>query len=227
LNYLNPPLLSLALTFLLLGCGSESDKPPLVPEIVSISVEDYASVGYIRSVGDTLDLYGVVLYSDGSSNTTADELTWESNDSAIISVNNGHLTAKLNHGSVAISINYRDKLFSDTNQSKIIQIVPIEDINISSAGAPVLDINYSIIPPHADINTTGIYPLKAMGAFKDDNNSYDITNNVIWRNGNITVATVGISTGEVTVLASGHTDINISLFNEVNSTLSIDVNISN
>ena len=226
MNYLNPPLLSLALTFLFLGCGTESDKPPLVPDIASISIQDYATVGYLRSVGQQLDLDGTVLYTDGTSSNTADELNWESNDTSIISVNNGHLTANANHGSVSISITYRGKLTSESNESKIVEIVPIEDVNISSAGDPALDIDYSVIPAHAEVNTTGIYPLKAMGTFKDDSNSYDITNNVIWGSGNVTVATVGINTGEITILASGHTDINISLFNEVNSSLSIDVNLT-
>jgi len=227
LNYLNPPLLSLALTFLLLGCGSESDKPPLVPDIASISVQDYENISYLRSVGDELNLYANILYTDGTSSSTADELNWESNDTNIISVNNGHLTVNANHGSVSISINYREKLSSKSDESKIVEIVPIEDINISSSDAPTLDIDYSVTPPHTDINTTGTYPLKAMGQFKDDNNSYDITNNVVWTSGNVTVATMGISTGEVTILASGHTDINISLYSEVNSSLSIDVNLSN
>jgi len=66
-----------------------------------------------------------------------------------------------------------------------------------------------------------------MGYFKDDNTSYDITTNGIWRSGNVTVATVGINTGEITILANGHTDINISILNEVNASLSIDVNLSN
>lgn len=226
MNYLNPPLLSLALAFLFLGCGSESDEPPLIPEVVAISIQDYESVAYLRSVGHQIDLSGRIVYSDGSSSSTADELTWESNDTTIISVNNGHLTANANSGSVSISINYRDKIFSEENESKIIQVIPIEEVNITSVEAPLLDINYSVIPPHTDINTTGIYPLKAMGYFQDDNESYDITNDIIWLSGNLTVATIGISTGEVEVFASGHTDINISLYQEVNSTLSIDVNLS-
>ena len=226
MNYLNPPLLSLALTFFLLGCGSESDNPPLIPEITAISIQGHESVSKLRSVGDQLDLYGTILYSDGSSSSTADELEWESNDSTVISVNNGHLTANANYGRVAISINYRDKLFSESNESKIIELVPIEEVNISSAGSPALDIDYDVTPPHTDINATGIYPLKAMGHFKDDNNSYDITNNVIWQSGNISVAVVGISTGEVEILSDGHTDINISLYQEINTTLSIDVNLS-
>jgi len=226
LNYLNPSFLSLALTFFLLGCGSESDNPPLIPEITAISIQGHETVSSLRSVGDQLDLYGTILYSDSSSSSTADELNWESNDSSIISVNNGHLTANANYGSVSISINYREKLFSESNESKIIKIVPIEEINISSSGSPTLDIDYDVTPPHADVNTTGIYPLKLIGHFKDDNNSYDITNNVIWQSGNITVAVVGISTGEVEILADGHTDINISLYQEINSTLSIDVNLS-
>ena len=227
MNYLNPPILSLALTFLLLGCGSESDKPPLVPDIASISIDGYENVMLLRSVGHQVDLSANVLYTDGTSSVTADELDWESNDTSTISVNNGHLTANANHGSVSISISYRDKLSSENNESKIVTIVPIEDINISSEGAPALDIDYSVIPPHTDVNTTGTYALKAMGYFKDDNTSYDITTNGIWRSGNVTVATVGINTGEITILANGHTDINISILNEVNASLSIDVNLSN
>jgi len=103
LNYLNPSLLSLALALLLLGCGSESDKPPLVPDIVSISIQDFQDVTYLRSVGHDVQLYGDILYTDGSSSSTADELDWESNDSTIISINNGTLTANANHGKVLIS----------------------------------------------------------------------------------------------------------------------------
>lgn len=226
MNYLNPPLLSLALSLFLLGCGSESDKPPLVPEIESIAIEGHENVSYLRSVGDEVHLYGNIYYSDGTSSTTADELDWESNDTSVISVNNGQLTAHANHGSVAISISYRHELSSKNSESKTMKIRPLEEVNISSVGAPSLDIDYSTTPPHADINTSGTYQLQAMGHFKDDNESYDITKNIIWNSSNVTVATVGIATGDVTTIDSGHTDINVSLYNEVNSTLSLDINLT-
>lgn len=225
MNYLNPPLLSLALSLFLLGCGSESDKPPLVPEIESIAIEGHETVSQLHSVGGELNLYGNIFYSDGTSSSTANELDWESNDSSIISVNNGKLVANANHGTVSISISYRNELFSESNESKIVEIIPIEEVNISSVGAPSLDINYSVIPPHADINTSGTYQLQAMGHF-ENNDSYDITTDIIWRSSNVTVATVGIATGDVITISSGHTDINISLYDEVNSTLSLDINLT-
>ena len=225
MNYLNPPLLSLALSFFLLGCGSESDKPPLVPEIVSISIQDHGTVSQLRSVGDELNLYGNIFYSDGTSSSTANELDWESNDSSVISVNNGQLVANANRGTVSISINYRNELFSESNESKIVEIIPIEEVNISSVDAPLLDINYSITPPHADINTSGTYQLQAMGHF-ENNESYNITEDIIGRSSNVTVATVGISTGDVITISSGLADINISLYDEVNSTLSLDINLT-
>ena len=129
MNYLKLTLLSFSLAALVLGCGTESDEDPLVPEIVSIEIDGIDKNATIRSLEDELQLSATITYSDGTSASATSQLKWDSNDSSF-SVPNGLVIAAAHYGSAAISASYRDKLF--TTVDKNITILPLIDINITS-----------------------------------------------------------------------------------------------
>jgi len=224
MKYLQLSLLSFTLAAFMLGCGTESDEPPLVPEIVSIEIDGTDTNSDVRSLEETLQLTSTVTYSDGTSSSAVEQLDWESNDTSVIVVLNGLVTAVANHGTATISASYRDILF--TTADKNITIVPLTDINITSLEDPIVDINYSADPIHADINVSGIYKLTAIGTFADGETNVTITRDMNWTSSDTNVSTVVFGTGELNVLLDGHTDINLSVYNEINTTLSIDVNLS-
>lgn len=224
MTYLKLSLLSFSLAAFLVGCGTESDEAPLVPEIVSIEIDGTDTNSSVRSLEDELQLIATIIYSDGTDSTATSQLDWESNDTTLITVSNGLVTAVANHGTAAISASYRDKLF--TTVDKNITIVPLTDVNITSVEDPIVDINYTADPMHADINVSGTYKLSAIGTFEDGESNVTITSDINWTSSNTTIATIDISTGDLNVLADGHTDINLSIYNEINTSLLIDVNLS-
>ncbi len=225
MKYLQHTLLSLSLAAFMLGCGTESDEPPLVPEIVSISIDDTNTTSLIHSLDETIQLTTTVLYSDGTSNSATYQLDWESNDTSVIAVENGLVTAVANHGTAAISASYRDKLF--TTVDKNVTIIPLVDINITSTSAD-LNITYSDGNASVDINTSGSYILQANGTFEDNETVLAISRSVLWTSSNATVATIDIE-GLMTVLPladqNGTADINVSVYNEVNATLELNVSL--
>ncbi len=224
MKYLQLSLLSFVLAAFMLGCGTESDEDPLVPEIVSIEIDGTDTNATVRSLEDELQLISTITYSDGTTSTATTQLAWESNDTTVIIVHNGLVTAVANHGTAAISASFRDRLF--TTVDKNITIFSLIDINITSIEDPIVDINYSSDPIHADINVSGIYLLTAIGTFEDGESNVTITRDMNWTSSDTNVSTVVFGTGELNVLLDGHTDINLSVYNEINTTLSIDVNLS-
>lgn len=224
MTYLKLSLLSFSLAAFLVGCGTESDEAPLVPEIVSIEIDGTDTNSSVRSLEDELQLIATIIYSDGTDSTATSQLDWESNDTTLITVSNGLVTAVANYGTAAISASYRDKLF--TTVDKNITIIPLIDVNITSVEDPIVDINYTADPMHADINVSGTYKLSAIGTFEDGESNVTITSDINWTSSNTTIATIDISTGDLNVLADGHTDINLSIYNEINTSLLIDVNLS-
>jgi Bacterial Ig-like domain (group 2) len=224
MKYLQLSLLSFSLAALMIGCGTESDEAPLVPEIVSIEIDGADTNSPIRSLEDELQLRATVTYSDETDSSVDTQLDWESNDTTVIVVHNGLVTAVANHGTAAISASYRDKLF--TTVDKNITIIPLTDINITSIEDPIVDINYTTDPMHADINVSGIYKLTAIGTFENGDSNITITSDMNWTSSNTTIATIDLSSGDLNVLLDGHTDINLSIYNEINTSLSVDVNLS-
>ena len=89
-----------------------------------------------------------------------------------------------------------------------------------------MDINYTTDPMHADINVSGIYKLTAIGTFENGDSNITITRDMNWTSSNTTIATIDLSSGDLNVLLDGHTDINLSIYNEINTSLSVDVNLS-
>ncbi len=224
MNYLQATLLSFSLVTLMVGCGTESDEPPLVPEIISIEIDGTDVNSSLHSIiidTDEPQLSATVTYDDGSSSRVTYQLDWESNDTDVITVNNGLLTPVANSGSVAISASFRDKLY--TTIDKNITLIPLTDINITSPSSD-LNISYADVNASVDINTTGSYTLQANGTFEDNETVLAISSNIAWTSSNTTVATID-SAGLMTIKQNGTADINVSMYNEINATLELNVSL--
>lgn len=225
MKYLHLTLLSFSLAALMVGCGTESDEAPLVPEIVSIDIDGADDNGTLHSIiidGDEEHLYATVFYDDNSSSSSTYQLVWDSNDTDVLIVNNGRLIPTANSGSAAISASYWDKLF--TTADKNITLIPLSDINITSEDINITEVNSTLY--HLDTNTTGSYSLAVYGTFTDNNVTSDpISSNIQWVSSNTTVATIS-SDGLLTINSldqNATADINVSIFDEVNATLELNV----
>ena len=221
-------LLTLSLAAIMIGCGTTSDSDPMIPEILSIEIDGTdvnSSIHAIIIDEDEVQLNATVSYDDSTRANATDQLDWESNDTAVVTVLNGLLTPAANGGVAAISASYRDKFF--TTKDKNVTIIPLTNITITSAqdiNITVDDANSTLY--HLDINTTGEYTLQSYGTFDDNKTTIDpISSNIQWTSSNTSVATVGDTTGIVTVIATGTADINVSVHNEINSTLELNVTI--
>lgn len=218
-------LLTLSLAAIMLGCGTGSDSDPLVPEVLSIEIEDANVTTMLHSLKldtDEDQFVVIVTYDDNTSSTATYQLDWDSNDTAVVDVQNGLVVPTANQGSAEISASYRDELF--TPESKTVEIIPLHDINVSSEDLNITYDDTNASRAALDINVTGAYPLQANGTFEDNATIATISSNIIWTSSNTSVATVD-SAGLLTVLATGITDINTSVYNEINSTLELNVTI--
>lgn len=225
MNYLKLSLLSVSLAALMVGCGTESNEAPLVPEIVSVEIDGADVNGSVHAIlidSDEAQLNATVLYDDNTSASVSYQLSWESNDSDVVSVQNGLLTPTANRGSVAISASYWDTIF--TTVDKNITVIPLSDINITSDDINITEVNSSLY--HFDTNTTGSYTLNVYGTFADANTTSEpISSNIAWVSSNSTVASIS-SDGLLTIEAFDHNvtaDINVSIFNEINATLELNI----
>lgn len=222
---LQQSLLTLSLAALMLGCGTGSESDPLLPEIVSIEINEANVTTKIHSLAldtDETQLFVTVTYDDNTSSSATYQVDWESNDTAVVDVQNGLVDAVANQGSVEISASFRDELF--TPESKTIEIIPLRDLNVSSQDLNITYDDTNASRAALDINVTGAYPLQANGTFEDNATITAISSDISWTSSNTSVATVDAA-GLLTVLASGLTDINTSVYNEINSTLELNVTI--
>ena len=219
-------LLSFSLAALLLGCSQESSEDPLIPEVRAISIEGTNEIHAIAIDSDQLQLTGRISYSDGTDSTTSAELKWESNDTSVIYVHNGLLEAKRNSGTVAISASYRDKLFTKTKHN--VTIVRLKEINITTDSSTLAITKLNTKLYHGDANDSGPHQLKIYGTFSDGNTtSTSIASNTQWISSDTNVSTIdhaGLLTLRFDKNASSN--INVSVYNEVNATLELNVTTS-
>ena len=225
MKYLHTTLLSFSLAALRIGCGTESDEAPLVPEIVSIEIDGADLNSTLHSIIIDVDdpqLNAMVTYDDNSSSNATYQLDWDSNDTDVITVSNGLLTPAANSGSVAISASFRDKLF--TTVDKNVSLIPLTDINITSEDINITELNSTYY--RLDANTTGSYTLNVYGTFADSNvTSEPISSNIQWVSSNTTVASI-TAEGLLTINAFDQNmtaDINVSIFSDVNATLELNI----
>lgn len=217
-------LTTLSLAAIIAGCGTTSDRDPLVPEIASVEIDGTDTNSSIHAIAlpdDQNQLSATVLYDDGSSSIATYQLDWESNDTTVMNVQNGLVTPAANRGTAAISASYRNTLF--TTIDKNVTIIPLRDVNITSED---INITYTNDRNSANIYTGSSYTLKANGTFDDNQTTADpISSNIQWSSSNTTIATID-STGLLTVNSTeGIVDINVSVYNEINSTLELNVTV--
>ncbi|WP_345975477.1 Ig-like domain-containing protein [Sulfurimonas sp. HSL3-7] len=218
-------LLTLSLAGIMTGCGTTSDSDPLVPEIASIEIDGTDTDSSIHAIvlpDDENQLSATVFYDDNSSSSNVTyQLDWDSNDTTVMEVQNGLLTPTANRGTAAISASFRNKLF--TTIDKKVTIIPLNDINITSED---INITYATDKNSANVYTGSSYTLKANGTFDDNQTTVDpISSNIQWSSSNTTIATID-STGLLTVQSTaGIVDINVSVYDEINSTLELNVTV--
>ncbi len=216
-------LLAFSLVTLLLGCSQDSSSDaPLVPEIKSISIEQKDNNYSVYSLQHTLKLYAQINYSDGTSDTTVNEVDWHPDDlseSTTVLAHNGDVVALKNSGEANVTVTYRDKLSSEA--PKLVSIIPLEKItNLTERD------NNLTLGSTTDINaTTGnSVQMGANGSFVGGKSILNISSNITWTSSNTSVATIG-STGLLNVLTSGLTEINASVFNEVNGSVELNITV--
>ncbi len=222
MTYLKLSLLSFSLAALMLGCGTESDEPPLVPEIESMQINQEDNNYSLYSLQHTLKLYVDINYTDGSIATAINEVSWkalkDTNVSEDILVHNGDVIALKNSGEANITISFRDKLSSE--EPRLVTLIPLNKITNFVHDLNLLELNTTV-----DINaTTGeSIQLYANGKFIDDKIVLAISSNIAWTSSNTSIATIS-TTGLINVIASGVTEVNASVFGDING--SIDLNIT-
>ena len=224
MNTLHKVLATTALSILSLGCGTESNEPPLVPEIVSIEIHNASTPLSIYALDEQLFLYADILYTDGTSSSTVNEVNWFAKDagkaSSDIFVHNGEVQAVRNHGDATISITYRNDLQSTTPQH--VTIKPLTQITNFTQNDLNITLNTSV-----ELNVTTGYSIQmaANGEFNDSKAIVGISSNIIWSSSNTSVATIQSTTGLINVLTSGSTEINASVFSEVNASVELNITV--
>ena len=212
-------ILSFSLVTLFAGCSQESDGTALVPEIKSIMIEGTDKVHAISINNEDVQLVGVITYSDSSiaPQTATHELNWESNDTKVLEIINGLLIPVANAGTVTITANYRDKIFSN---SHTVSITSIKEVNITSTN---LMIDYTTDNNRTDATIHSSYKVVANGKYSDKNQTLNLTSSyAVWTSSNISIATIG-PTGDITPIGEGNTTIKISVFGDINSTIGLNV----
>ena len=218
-------LLSFSLAALLIGCSQESDGTALIPEIESIMIEGTDKVHAISINNEDVQLVGEITYSDSSiaPQTATHELNWESNDTKVLEIINGLLIPVANSGTVTITANYRDKIFSN---SHTVSIIPITDLNITTTDTLLSITDLGGDKYTADIAEPGTYILDTYGIYADKNQTSKIITSTIirWENNDTNISTINYL-GELTVKSNGISELNVSIFNEINATVELNVTI--
>ena len=217
-------LLSFSLAALLIGCSQESDGTALIPEIESIMIEGTDKVHAIPVSNEDIQLVGMITYSDNTPPQTAThELDWESNDTKIIDVVNGLLIPVANFGTVAITAKYRDRIFSN---SHTVSIIPVTDLNVTTTATLLSITDLGGNKYTADTNESGTYLLDTYAIYADGNQTSKITTSTIisWESNDRNVSTINYL-GELNVIKNGISELNVSIFNEINATVELKVTI--
>ena len=227
-----PYLLSIPLSLLLLSCGTESDEPPLVPEIVSIEIQGTDTVTNVYApISSTFTQEQLTLqvnYSNEETVTVTDDLKWlaksDSQISEDILVVNGLIFAINNQGDANVSSSFREKIY--TTVDKRVHIIPLKEITTIKVAA---DSNETLIKPSTSIDlnvSTGeSIKLEANGMFEDDENITNIDKQIVWTIPSNDIATINAVTGQLNVLKEGTLDVNVSIYSEIKAQVTLNINI--
>ncbi len=225
-------LLPISLSLFFLGCGTESNEPPLVPEILKIEINDYNTTAnayalYVENEIPKTEMHINVFYSDDTEATATEDLDWVSLDGSDISqdilVTNGEITAFRNHGDANVTATFREKFKTPARHVHIIPLTKILSVTAQT------DANTSELTPSTELNisvpTGESIKMLADGQFEDEKNITTINQSIIWTSSNYDVATINSITGQMNVIKTGAVDINVSVYNEVNATVTLNITI--
>ena len=195
-------ILIVTLALMLTACGENTTSP--LKDVASIKINEANQSMY--STDASISLTASVVYDDGSTDDATEYVTWSSStDKLSVSTLGVVSVGPYNGGDSNITISYQTL----TSTPVEIHLIKMTDFNITML--------------NAENNVTGTYPLLATGIFEDGNNT-TIVKNISWDlNNSATVSGEG-STTEVTIAATGDTNITASVFindNDFNKTETI------
>jgi hypothetical protein len=154
------------------GCGSPSSTPPPAPTLTSISVSPQSQSIPVNS---TQQFKATGNYSDGSSQDLTTSVTWSSTNTAVATISNSAgtngLATGVGKGSTTI----------DASQAGITGPSPF------SITEPIIGIAISPVSPSV---AAGIPQQFTALATYADNSTGDVTGNVTWSSGTLSVATI-------------------------------------
>ena len=177
-----------------ISCGENSDTP-IIADISKIEINDRTPTIY--STDASIALTASVTYSDNTTATVTQDVTWTSSDSDVAVVTGGAVYGGLGNGGDAnISITY-----STLSDYVPLNVIALTDFNITNA----------------DINSTGDYILEAKGTFENNVTGIVLVKNIVWTADNGAVITVANDISTITML-TGDTNVTATVFGDTNTT---------
>ncbi len=199
-RYLLTPIL-IASFFHIIGCSSPS-KPAQIQtdnnEINAIDIPAPIDKDFL-TIGDNIQLSAIKTYTNGTTETATEEVTWKSSDSNVISISATGMLTPLAQGSSTITAT-----LGDFSASVTLNVYPV---------ATLLKIDITL--QRQDMAKGTSLPLIATGIYSD-NSARNISNSVTWSSQNPTIIEINQS-GTVNALAPGTGNILAKLDNITSS----------
>jgi len=187
------------ISLLFISCGSNTDAD--IVDIQKIVIDQQEVSIYSTDRETTNLLTATAIFNDNSTKDITDFVTWNSSDTTIATVIKGTIyPGTSNGGDSNITISYQ----SLSTPSILLHSKKLLDFNIS-----ILD---------NDINSTGIYPLQALGNF-EDNITKEIETNIFWSSSNDAEITIDDNITSIEIIED--TNITATLFSDENFTQEI------
>ncbi len=160
------------------------------------------------AIGNHQQLEAKGIFADETTSDISARLDWESSDPSIVKVSNSGMAEAVAKGEAEVKATAKDGLTSNT-------------IDISVTGATL--VNIEVTPSKISVPVGLTKQMTATGIYSDGSTA-DITNEVTWKSGNISLAGISNS-GELTAFRSG--DINISAtLGEISNSNTSNIKIS-
>ncbi|WKD50171.1 Ig-like domain-containing protein [Microbulbifer spongiae] len=186
----------------LAGCDSDNNNNQ-VPRLVSISI--FPAGNLSLAPGETQQYIARANFSNGTSSNISNSVNWQSEDSAVVTVNNSGVATAVAPGSTRIFASLAGIVSNRTP--------------ITVSGVVLTSIQ--VTPAVVNLPRGNSQQLTALGTFSDGSTA-DITDSVAWRSDNTTIATVD-NLGEVMAVAAGSTSVFASQGSIVSNTVSVTV----
>lgn len=198
----------LLLPLIFLGC-KETTTSPIITDIDSIYIDGNSSYSFYSTDKIDLNLTAKVVHTNGSIGDATDSVFWSSSNSSVLVVNKNNITNGIkNSGDADIIIEYKNFRYTIP-----VHLIALTDFNISA--------------PSQDINSTGVYLLKASGNFEDGTQKLLQTNFVWDNNGSFDINETDYNT-TININTTGIYEINATVFpydDDINKTKTLEYNI--